>query len=66
MRIYRAMATKQKIKFLITHDAHASPSASQKAQFIKSQQFSYFQPIVKQIVDIKFMKFTLIYLATQF
>jgi len=37
--------------------AHASSRASQKARFIKSLQFSDFQPIVKQIVVIIFMKF---------
>jgi len=50
----------KKINLLITRDAHASPGASQKAQFIKSLQLSYFQPIVKQIVVIKFTKFTLV------
>jgi len=66
------MATKQKIKLLITRDAHASTRALQKAQFIKPLQFSYCQPIVeqiigkKQIVVIKFMKFTQKYLAARF
>jgi len=35
-------------------DAHANPRALQKALFIKPLQFSYFQPIVKQIVVINF------------
>jgi len=48
----------------MTSVVRASPCGSQKAQFIKSLQFSYFQPIVKQIIVIKFMKFTLI-LATR-
>jgi len=46
-------------------DAHASTRTWQKAHFIKSLQFSYFQPIVKQIIVIKFMKFMPIYLATR-